>query len=102
MEGIYYARSLDVTEFPDSSISKRFSFIVRAVTDYAEVDSSISESMILADLPDKPSAAPSRNVLTDETTLAVNIVVVPGDHGSTITSYNIEVDDGFGGDFVEL
>jgi hypothetical protein len=45
--------------------------------------------MILADLPDKPSVAPTRNIQTDEFTVAVNIIVVPGDHGSTITSYNV-------------
>lgn len=27
---------------------------------------------------------------------------MPGNHGSNITSYNIEVDDGLGGPFVEL
>lgn len=58
--------------------------------------------MILADIPDKPTSAPTRNVETDESTVGVNIVVVPDDHGSAITSYNIEIDDGQGGPFVEL
>jgi hypothetical protein len=58
--------------------------------------------MILANLPDRPSLAPYRNILTDEFTVAVNIVQVPGYHGSQITSYNIEIDDGKGGDFKEL
>jgi len=58
--------------------------------------------MILADRPDKPSVAPIRNSETNEFTASVNIVIVPGNHGSTITSYNIEVDDGLGGPFREL
>jgi hypothetical protein len=40
--------------------------------------------------------------LTDEHTVAVNIVIVPGYHGAPIVSYNIEIDDGFGGDFREV
>jgi hypothetical protein len=30
--------------------------------------------MILADIPDRPALAPTRNILTDEFTVAVNIV----------------------------
>ena len=93
-----------MTEFPESSVGKRFTFIIKAYTDFAVdgVPSEMSSSMILADRPDKPSIAPSRNSETSESTVAVNIVVVPGDHGSAITSYNIEIDDGYGGSFVEL
>jgi hypothetical protein len=40
--------------------------------------------------------------MTDEFTASVNILAVPGNHGSPIVSYNIEVDDGHGGDFREL
>jgi hypothetical protein len=93
-----------VTEFPSDSVGNRFSFIVKAYSDFAVdgVASQTSASMILADRPDKPSSAPTRNIATDEFTVAVNIVVVPGDHGSTITSYNVEIDDGIGGDFSEI
>ncbi len=58
--------------------------------------------MILADRPDKPSVPPIRNSATNEFTASVHIVIVPGTHGSDIISYNIEVDDGQGGAFVEL
>ena len=87
---------------PVSSVGKRFRFKVRVVTNFAVVESAVSASMILADKPDKPSMAPTRNSLTSNTTLAANILAVPGDHGSSITSYNIEVDDGLGGPFIEL
>jgi hypothetical protein len=51
---------MQVTEFPDSSIGMRFRFLVKVVTDYGFKVSEVSESMILADVPDKPSAAPTR------------------------------------------
>jgi hypothetical protein len=34
--------------------------------------------------------------------VAVSILAVPGFHGSIITSYEIQIDDGIGGDFEEL
>jgi hypothetical protein len=105
LQGIYYARSLTVTDFPASSLGKRFRFIVKVYTDYTDangIESVVSNSIILADLPDQPSTAPTRNVDTDELIVAVNILTVAGDHGSPITSYNIEIDDGNGGEFREL
>ena len=73
-------------------------------TDFASdgVVSSVSNSFILADLPDKPSQAPTRNSNTNENVVAVDIIQVPGYNGSPIVSYNIEIDDGFGGSFTEL
>ena len=50
--------------------------------------------MILADTPDKPMIAPTRNLLTDEFKVVVDIYQVDNDHGSPITSYNIDIDDG--------
>jgi hypothetical protein len=78
--------------------------MLKAFTDYASdgVASDISVSIILADLPDQPSQPPSRNALTSENKVVCNILPVPGDHGSTIVSYHIEIDDGAGGNFVEL
>lgn len=55
--------------------------------------------MILADRPDKPAVPPIRSILTDEQTVSVTILPVPGYHGSPITSYNVEMDDGLGGAF---
>ena len=87
-----------------NSVGKRFKFIVKAFSSFAEdgVSSIISQSIILAGAPDKPPVAPTRNVATSEFVLSVNLVPVPGDNGSTITSYNVEFDDGKGGTFVEI
>ena len=73
-------------------------------TNYAldGIESNLSESMILADVPDKPSSQPTRNIATSQSTVAVNILTVAGDHGSAITTYVIEMDDGFGGAFVPI
>ncbi len=68
--------------------------MIKAITEYGSSESAISESMVLADIPDKPSAAPSRNIMTSESAVAVNVVGVPGDHGSPIQQYSIESDDG--------
>jgi hypothetical protein len=64
LERLYYVNEFDVTEFPSSSIGLRFSFIIKVYSDFAVdgVASDTSESMILADLPDKPSVAPTRNI----------------------------------------
>jgi aspartate-semialdehyde dehydrogenase len=91
-----------VNELPANSLGLRFRFSIVVVTAYQSVSSSESASMILADRPDKPALAPTRSLLTDENTVAVNIVPVPGFHGSPITSYNIQIDDGQGGAFIEL
>lgn len=50
-------------------------------------------------LPDTPAAAPTRSVLTSESVVAVDFLAVAGDNGATIDSYNVEIDDGNGGDF---
>jgi hypothetical protein len=101
--GLPYITQLSITEFPLNSVGHRFAFSIKAFTDYDMaingVESDLSETMILAGLPDQPSAAPSRNIETSQTTVAVNIVTVPGDHGSPIQTYIIECDDGFGGAF---
>lgn len=104
LEDKYWIDSFDITDLPANSLGKRFSFVVRVYTDFAVdgVSSLLSPSMILGDRPDKPSNAPTRNIETSEFTVAVNILQVPGDNGSPITSYNVEVDDGLGGEFTEI
>ena len=76
LAGLYYLTDLKVTEFPPLSVGLRFRFIVVVYTDFAidGVKSLPSYSMILAGLPDAPSIPPSRNVASNEFTVAVNIV----------------------------
>lgn len=69
-------KQLKVTEFPADALGLRYTFTVKVFTQYSTdgIESAASESLILAGLPDKPSAAPSRSLLTSETVVAVNIV----------------------------
>jgi len=101
MTGINYITELTVDEFPALSIGLRFRFAVAVFTSFADqgVVSPISSSFILANVPDKPSQPPTRNSATNEFTVAADIIQVPGIHGSPIVSYNIEIDDGYGGPF---
>jgi hypothetical protein len=64
-----------VSDLPNSSLGKRFVFQVYAYTDFAEsgVKSDPSEAIILAGLPSKPTDAPTRQALTDESKLALAI-----------------------------
>jgi len=96
--------SLTVSELPDASLGKRFVFQVYVYTDFAVdgVKSDSSVSMILAGLPSKPTDAPTRQALTDESKLALAIGGAVQNNGSVIISFNIEIDDGLGGSFVEL
>jgi hypothetical protein len=54
LTGKSYPNGLEVTEFPVSSIGKRFTFIVKVYTDFATagVTSPLSDSIVLASLPD--------------------------------------------------
>lgn len=104
MEDLYYLNDFTVTDFPANSVGLRFTFQVSVFTDFAiaGVSSSKSISMILGDRPDKPSSAPQRNAQTSESVISVTILPVPGIHGSAITTYVVEIDDGKGGLFTEL
>ena len=102
--GINYITELSVNEFPALSIGLRFRFAIAVFTSFADqgVISPVSDSFILANVPDKPSQPPTRNTATNEFVVAVDIIQVPGIHGSPIVSYNVEIDDGQGGPFTEL
>lgn len=54
LDGKDYLNGLEITEFPASSEGLRFTFIVKVYTDFATtgVSSPISDSIILASLPD--------------------------------------------------
>ena len=64
--GTNYIYSLTVTDLPAASVGRRFLFKVKVFTAFAVdgVSSDPSASIILADLPDKPSSAPVRNSAT--------------------------------------
>jgi len=104
LTGKSYPNGLEVTEFPAASVGKRFTFVVKVYTDFATagVSSLMTNSIVLASLPSKPTAAPTRNTLTSETVVAAALTAVTGINGSAITSYHVQIDDGLGGAFTEL
>ena len=61
-----------------------------------------SASLLLAGVPGTPSALPTRGVDSSSSVIDVVIQSVAETNGAAILSYNIEIDDGRGGDFVEL
>jgi len=103
MAGKSYLNGLEITEFPTGSEGKRFTFAVKVFTDYASsgVVSPISDSLVLAGLPGAPDAAPTRNSLTSETVIAVDLTSISTTHYAAITSYQVLIDDGLGGSFTE-
>mmetsp|Transcript_29133 Transcript_29133/g.28186 ORF Transcript_29133/g.28186 Transcript_29133/m.28186 type:complete len:201 (+) Transcript_29133:1094-1696(+) len=66
------------------------------------IDSDESDPMLVAGVPDQPLSGPTRGASTSSTLIEVDIAAVAGDNGSPITSYDIQIDDGMGGAFVEL
>lgn len=101
-QNLFYLQEFTVTDFPALSGGNSFAFEVHARTSFGESTSLTSARFVLAGVPDKPSVAPTRNLQSSEFTIACNIVTVPGSNGSPITSFNVEIDDGYGGPFVEL
>lgn len=99
-----YVLSLVVSEFPASSLGKRFVFATHVYTDFAVagISSNNSASMILAGLPGKPADSPTRESLTDEHNVDIAIVGIVQDNGAAINSLNIEIDNGLGGAFAEV
>lgn len=57
---------------------------------------------MLAGVPDAPTNAPTSGSGTSATQVVVEVQAVTDTNGAAITSYHIVIDDGEGGDFVEL
>lgn len=61
-----------------------------------------SDTFLVADIPSQPAFAPLSGSGTGSNTLDILISAVTLTNGSPIISYGIEIDDGEGGNFVEL
>ena len=104
LEGKNYINTLEVTDFPANSAGKRFHFLAKVYTKHATsgVESDLSASFILAGVPGKPSAAPTRGTGSGEYAIEAVYTEVEATNGSPITSYHVEIDDGNGNAFTEL
>ena len=95
-------REYEVTSL--SPTGSTFRFRVNA-TNSAGYTQSSPMSAILASVPDTPTAQPtSDDIVTDDTKIKVDItpLLSTENGGSTILSYNIEMDNGQGGNFTSL
>lgn len=106
LSGKPFVNGLIVSEFPASPTPLGLSFVfkVRVFTLFSTsgVDSQESEAMLLAGVPAKPSAGPTRLDATSNTQISVSINAVTTTNGSPITSYHIDIDNGMGGSYTEI
>lgn len=95
-------RSATITYFPSSSIGKTFLFRIIV---YTADSSSYSPGLLikLAGLPGKPSSPPILiQSETDTTQITVQMNQVTNTGGDPIFTYNLQIDDGKGGEFVSV
>jgi hypothetical protein len=97
-----------VTELDALDLGNSFVFQVWVVNDYTNhevsdpVTSAASDAILFAGVPGTPASAPSRGSSSGSYIIHVDISTVTDTNGAAISSYNIVIDDGAAGDFVEL
>ncbi len=96
-----YLQSHRVT-FANTFMGTKFRIYLRAVNEIGHTDSSIV-STVLSDVPAKPSAVPTTDLAkTTKDRIFVQYTAPASDGGSDIETYEVQMDDGKGGDFVSL
>ena len=97
-------RKLTVTNFPVGSEGLTFRFKVTALNKEGATDSGYT-SIVLAGPPDAPLSPPILDTdLTSDTQITVNLPLIPdaNNGNSPIISYNMEMDDGLGGEWITV
>ena len=95
--------SFQITNFPLNSEGFTFSIRIKVVTTQREGFSEILFA-VLAGVPLKPTDAPL-GIQGDTTDRQIRVTYAdppPDENGAPITSYELQMDDGFSGDFVSL
>jgi len=88
--------------FSNTLTGRRYRAYLRAINQIGFIDSSLI-AVTLADVPAKPSAPPSTILSrTTSKSIYVQYTAPSTDGGSDILSYELQMDDGKGGDFVSL
>lgn len=80
-------------------------FIVEVLTTFSwdeGVNSQTSDEILIAEVPATPTLAPTSGPTTGASIIDIMISAVSQINGSPIISYNIEIDDGLGGEFIEV
>lgn len=101
-------RSLTITDYPTVHTGLIFQYRVQAISELGADYYTYSEtvSYILADIPSAPANGP-QDTVTETTSSQIKVSFDPltteaQTGGSSILSYNLQVDDGLGGDFIDL
>ncbi len=96
-----YLRSHQLV-YPNTETGKFFRMRIIALNEISSVQSTLT-SVILAGVPDQPATSPVKDsALSNESQIRVTFVAPVSDGGSSIRSYELQMDDGKGGDFVSL
>ncbi len=66
------------------------------------VNSQTSDEILIAEVPATPTQAPASGPTTGASIIDILISAISQINGSPIVSYNIEIDDGLGGEFKEV
>lgn len=93
-----------VTDLPSSPTGLSFVFKVVAYTSFATsgVSSGLSSSFLFALPPSAPTVAPTNGTSTSASQVQIDITAVTVTNGASILSYDVQIDDGLGGSFIEV
>ena len=95
--------SFTITDFPANSEGNTFRIQIKVITTQREGLSDVAYA-VLAGVPSKPTDTPVVDLAeTNDTQIKVSFASpLPEHNGSGIISYELQMDDGFSGDFVSL
>ena len=93
-----------VTDLPSSPVGLSFVFKVVAYTSFATsgVSSSLSSSFLFALPPSTPAVSPTKGSSTSASQIEIDITEVTITNGASILSYQVQIDDGLGGSFIDV
>jgi hypothetical protein len=96
-------RTITATNWPVGTVGQSFRLQVQVFTTQRDALSAIAYAL-LASVPAAPTDVPvSDSSITNDTTIRVTYASpAPADGGSALLSYELQMDDGLGGDFVTL
>lgn len=96
-------RALTATHWPAGTVGQSFRLQVQVFTTQRDALSAIAYAL-LASVPAAPTDIPVSDAsITNDTTIRVTYASPPpADGGSALLSYELQMDDGLGGDFVTL
>ena len=97
-----------VAELPTGAVGHEFVFRLKVYTDFSLLETgdgvwgAPSRPILYAGVPGAPANAPRRGALSGATALAADVDAVLESNGSPVQSYEVQIDDGLGGAFIEL